>query len=210
MGSEMELKRPLVREILVADSTTIVSVGGGQAISVTHHDLIDQARTFTAVAATDICTLAAAAADKHPRTGLKVRLTTTGTLPAGLALATDYFCIETGTINQVKLASSLQNARDGVAIDITDTGSGTHTCTPTTGTKTFLISYSVDGDNWSSAIFINSLTAITHTAVTLSATEATAIYDFSLADHIRFVKLYVAMPAGQARISLSVCYHGVS
>jgi hypothetical protein len=203
----LDYKQVMNREILVADKTVTVSIGGGAGISITHHDLIDSAKTFTAVAATDIITLAAATTDKHPRTGLKGRLTTTGTLPAGLALATDYFCIETGTNSQVKLASSLANAQAGIAIDITDTGTGTHTWTSTTGTKTFLISYSLDGVNYSSAVFINSLTAITHTAVTLSTSEATAIYDFSLLDHVRFVKVYFAMPAGQARITLNVASH---
>lgn len=59
-------------------------------------------------------------------TGTRVQLTTSGTLPAGLALATDYFIIrETDT--RCKLATSYANARAGTAIDITGAGSGTHT-----------------------------------------------------------------------------------
>ena len=59
-------------------------------------------------------------------TGLKVRLTTSVTLPTGLATATDYFIIAIDA-NTVQFASSLQNALDGVEIDITGYGTGTHT-----------------------------------------------------------------------------------
>lgn len=87
--------------------------------------------TFTA-AATDICTAVA-----H---GLQVgdgpiRLTTTGTLPAGLALATDYWIIEGADADTFKLASSLANAYAGTAVDITGTGSGTHTLSDTASTQ---------------------------------------------------------------------------
>ena len=62
-------------------------------------------------------------------TGDIVQLTTTGTLPAGLALVTDYYVIRTGT-GTLKLASSLANAEAGIAVDITAAaGGGTHTAT---------------------------------------------------------------------------------
>lgn len=58
-------------------------------------------------------------------TGEKVRLTTTGTLPAGLALVTDYYAIYVSdTI--IKLADSLANAYTGTVVAFTDNGSGTH------------------------------------------------------------------------------------
>jgi hypothetical protein len=58
-----------------------------------------------------------------------VRLTTTGTLPAGLATATTYYAIRNGA-GLVQLATSFANACAGTAIDVTDAGSGTHTLTP--------------------------------------------------------------------------------
>jgi hypothetical protein len=74
---------------------------------------------FTA-ATTDICTSAA-----HGFVGgEKVILTTTGTLPAGLALATNYY-VRDVTTNTFKLSAT----PDGEAVNITDTGSGTHTMT---------------------------------------------------------------------------------
>lgn len=61
-------------------------------------------------------------------TGMKVRATTTGTLPTGLALATDYFVIRASSTT-IKLATNLTNAHAGIAIDITGQGTGTHTLT---------------------------------------------------------------------------------
>lgn len=63
-------------------------------------------------------------------TGLVVRFTSTGTLPAPLQPDTDYFvAIISGTIFMI--ATSFNNATvDGVFIDITTVGTGVHTVTP--------------------------------------------------------------------------------
>jgi len=80
--------------------------------------------TFTAVAATNVCT---ATGDRIlTDTGTQVTVSSTTTLPAGLAASTTYFMIyESATT--FRLATSLANAIAGSAIDITDTGTGTHT-----------------------------------------------------------------------------------
>lgn len=71
-------------------------------------------------------------------TGDKGQLTTTGTLPAGLSLATDYYIIKVDNDN-FKLASSLANAVAGSAVDITAAaGGGTHTFTVSTAYKQLL------------------------------------------------------------------------
>jgi hypothetical protein len=78
--------------------------------------------TFTADAGTDVCT--------HTNINLmpytRVQLTTTGTLPAGLSLATDYYVIKVTDLT-CQLATSYANAVAGTAINITDAGTGTHT-----------------------------------------------------------------------------------
>lgn len=82
---------------------------------------------FTADAGTDIITWTTTV--NHPSNilaGTRVRLTTSGTLPAGLALATDYYVIKV-TDDTCKLATSYANAIAGTAINITDAGTGTHT-----------------------------------------------------------------------------------
>lgn len=61
-------------------------------------------------------------------TGTRVRLTTTTTLPAPLATATDYYLIKI-TDSTFYLATSYANAIAGTRIDLTTTGTGTHTIT---------------------------------------------------------------------------------
>lgn len=61
-------------------------------------------------------------------TGTRVQLTTSGTLPAGLATATNYFIIRVSD-TRCKFATSYANAIAGTAINITDAGSGTHNIT---------------------------------------------------------------------------------
>jgi hypothetical protein len=76
--------------------------------------------TFTA-ATTDLITL-----NSHGLlAGDRVRFTNTGgALPAGLAAATNYFVIASGlTANAFKVSATV----GGAAVDITDTGTGTHT-----------------------------------------------------------------------------------
>lgn len=90
---------------------------------------LGQSDTFTADDATDICTWTSTAnIPSNILTGTRVRLTTTTTLPAGLATATDYYVIKVSDTT-FKLATSYANAVAGTAIDITSTGTGTHTVT---------------------------------------------------------------------------------
>ena len=86
--------------------------------------------TFTA-ATTDICTQSA----HGLKNGDPVVLTTSGTLPAGLSLATVYYIIEAST-NTFKLSlTKPQSYTTGgglppvPVVDITDTGTGNHTYT---------------------------------------------------------------------------------
>lgn len=63
-----------------------------------------------------------------------LQMTTTTTVPAGLALTTDYWVIvvSAGTI---QLATTLANAVNGTAVAFTDGGTGTHTLEDTADTK---------------------------------------------------------------------------
>lgn len=76
---------------------------------------------FTANATTDELTVSF----DFQFTGWIVRAATTVTLPAGLSTGVDYFVIFIST-TIVKLATSRANALAGNAIDLTDTGTGTH------------------------------------------------------------------------------------
>lgn len=90
---------------------------------------LSQSDTFTADAGTDICTYTSTVnIPSNILTGTRVRLTTTTTLPAGLATATDYYVIKVSDAT-FSLATSYANAIAGTAINITDAGTGTHTIT---------------------------------------------------------------------------------
>jgi hypothetical protein len=78
--------------------------------------------TFAA-ATTDICTMAG---HGYTTGNGPVQATTSTTLPAGLALTTNYWIINLSS-STFSLASSLANALAGTAVDVTDTGTGTHT-----------------------------------------------------------------------------------
>lgn len=88
---------------------------------------LSQSATFTDVAATDLCTYTSTTnLPSNILTGTRVRFTTTTTLPAPLALATDYYMIYQSD-STFKIATTYANAIAGTAIDLTDTGTGTHT-----------------------------------------------------------------------------------
>lgn len=80
--------------------------------------------TFTADNTTDLLT----SAGHSLSTGDKVQLSSTGTLPAGLSSATDYF-VRFVSSSTLKLATTLPNANNNITIDFTDDGTGTHTLT---------------------------------------------------------------------------------
>lgn len=79
------------------------------------------AQNFTADAGADELT-----ASSHGYvTNNRVQVSSSGTLPAGLSALTTYYVIKVDA-NTFQLATSAANASAGTAIDLTDTGSGTH------------------------------------------------------------------------------------
>lgn len=128
------------------------------------------AGTLVAVAATDVCTTAA-----HDfTTGLKVQLTTSNILPAGLALATDYFVIVIDS-STYKLASSYANAIAGTNIDITSTGTGTHTITPVAiAGASYKTQVSTNSVNWVDLAAASNITAST----TVLVEKLDPMYDY--------------------------------
>ena len=79
-------------------------------------------------------------------TGDLIQLTSTGTLPAGLSTATDYYVIRVDDDN-IKLAASAKDAEEGTAVDITAAaGGGTHTVTGFVQDSRHLDVYSATAD----------------------------------------------------------------
>lgn len=62
--------------------------------------------------------------------GTVCRVSSSGVLPSPLAAATDYYAIH-GSDLHIQLAASLDDARDGIAIVLTDVGTGVHQITAT-------------------------------------------------------------------------------
>lgn len=121
----LRVRRPLddvlMRDIPIAIGTTLPSVFGDTFgnILVTNNNLATgPAKTFTAVAATDVIT---AVGNQFPD-GHKVRVSNTGgALPAPLLVDTDYF-IRDKVGDTFKLAATL----GGAVIDLTTDGTGTN------------------------------------------------------------------------------------
>lgn len=116
--------------------STIVGSTDSEIIGIHHSDKLCVQLTWTnstpaagefTANVTDICTKSA-----HGfTTGLKVRVSSTTTLPGGLSGSTDYFVI-VGTVDTFALSDTLAHALAGTNIvNITDSGTGTHTITPT-------------------------------------------------------------------------------
>jgi hypothetical protein len=87
--------------------------------------LVGATTTFTADASTDA--IALASGSRAPAIGDGVRVSSSGTLPAGLAAATTYYVFYAAGL--MKLATSFANALAGTPVNITDAGTGTHTLT---------------------------------------------------------------------------------
>lgn len=131
--------------------------------------------------------------------GLKVTLTTTGTLPAGLATATPYYLIIVDAGN-VKFASSLQNALDGTPVDITSEGSsaGVNTLVVAALAGSFVMRGSLTGAVWFD--ISPSQTISSETEYLFSLTQPT----------VKFVALGVAISAGQLTIDQTYLGKGLA
>jgi hypothetical protein len=81
-------------------------------------------------------------------TGVKGQFSTTGTLPGGIALSTDYWIIKVDN-DTIRIALSLANAEAGSAEILNSNGTGTHTFTPATFSgATLKLQSSIDGQNF--------------------------------------------------------------
>jgi len=87
---------------------------------------LGRSATFTAATSDIITYTGVGSLPSNLLTGTRVRVSTTTTLPAPLATATDYYLIRIDN-DTCELATSYANAIAGTQIDITTTGTGTHT-----------------------------------------------------------------------------------
>lgn len=115
-------------EILTTGTTLYQTVSTKNLVSLLVTSAANQTATFTTSAtAENFITLSKDIAD-----GIHVVLTTATTLPAGLALATNYYTINSGGSASSGFSSKkcqLSLTRGGAAVAITGAGTGVHTAT---------------------------------------------------------------------------------
>lgn len=120
-----------IRAVNVSDIPGAVFASAETSNNLLYDDVayLGRAFTFTADASTDQITLGAGGTAVNWDYTV-VQFTTTGTLPAGLSLSTNYYLrfISSGVY---KVSTTLANAIAATYVNITDTGSGTHTATST-------------------------------------------------------------------------------
>ena len=132
-------------------------------------------------------------------TGRKGQFTSTGTLPTGLALATDYYLIRVDE-NNFKVASSLVNAQAGTAINITGTGTGgaTHTFTPTAISGASLkLQESNNGSTWDD---------VSGSSVNITADGD--IWVSQASPRAAWLRAYLTIAAGQVDATFNLCVKG--
>jgi hypothetical protein len=129
-SAAIEWNQPLSRVDALAHSPDSVMVGhrshreligdGAATSFAINHNLGTSPVDFTADDTTDVVT----AVNHRMINGDIARLTTTDTLPAGLSTGTNYY-----VVNRTPDTLQLSATAGGAAIDISDTGTGTHTMT---------------------------------------------------------------------------------
>lgn len=100
-----------------------------------------------------------------------IRFTTTGGLPDGLAIATDYWMIRRNA-DSFSLATSRANAISNVAIDMTTAGTGVHTLVDTAATRSILWDYQTLM-RWEDVVNVTANAIESGTAQTGTATSIT-------------------------------------
>ena len=109
-------------------------------------------------------------------TGTVGQLTTTGALPTGLSLATNYFIIRLSA-DTFAFATSLANAIAGTKIDLTAQGSGNDTFTPSA--KSGSLQYQVSNVALPDAAAASTDWVNKGSAVTISGAAATTSAEYS-------------------------------
>lgn len=186
------------------DPAVVVAVGYAQGVGVTpvfnsgRYALISNVtvntggQTFTC-AVTNICTATAHGFGL----GTQVTVSTTGTLPTGLAPATTYYVIPL-TVNTFSLATSLVNAQAGTAITISGVGTPTNTITYSTlAGGAVKLQGSMDGVVWAD-LPIKATGDATKSA-TIAATGVVYLSDWDMS--YKFVRAYFTVTAGQITVS---------
>lgn len=126
-------------KLFVGQSSSTLVAASGTMTNVRRPLVVADSTVSSITAGTDTITTSSA---HNLETGDgPIRVTTTGSLTGtGLALATDYWIVKVDGTN-IKLATSLSNAYAGTVVDLTGSGTGTHTIDVTASTQRGLDGY---------------------------------------------------------------------
>lgn len=122
-------KKESLNNIITTRTGTPVDVRGASLYSIQAVVDVNVPAAVVAANTTIDATANTITATNDLTTGTKLQVTTNGGLPGGISGGTDYFAIQTSTA-VFQLATTLNNALAGTAVDITTQGTGTHTYTP--------------------------------------------------------------------------------
>jgi len=205
-----DITKTLMSGTKVTSESQVAAIHTGSSVGIQLYldDTTPSAATFTAVAATDLCTATA----HGMATGLKVVATTTGSLPGGVP--TDPCYVIAVSADTFKLAATLADALAGANINISSTGSGTHTLTPSTGgTRSLALSFSIDGVRYSNSVRIEAENGdgdadcdlVTIPAITLPSTATTYLYSLNKAlKGMKHIKAALTLADGQGTVEVTV------
>ena len=165
--------------------------------------IITAAIDFTAEPTTDVCTTNI---NHGLSTGAKIQLTTTGSLPSGLSLMTDYYVI-VDSPTTFSIADTLEHAKAGTGtIDITSIGSGLHRCSNpnvnflTKGLKAGHF-FSSAGTKWEIInVTVNTFTLVGGTYPTTTVAAAYEIFEKDLTPIDRIVMSFKGSPNSRVEI----------
>lgn len=113
-------------EILAEDGSYLLTEGGDRLATKSYDVYVDYYSATFATSDINTSTEVFTESSHKYQTGDAVEVSTTDTIPGGLAVLTTYYVINASS-STIKLATTLANAKAGTAINITSTGVGTHT-----------------------------------------------------------------------------------
>ena len=114
-------------EIVAEDGSYLITEAGDRIATKNYDKYVSYySATFATSDVDDVTNETFTEASHKYQTGDAVQISSTDTIPAGLAASTTYYVINASS-STIKLATTLANAKAGTAINLTSQGVGTHT-----------------------------------------------------------------------------------
>ena len=172
-------------DVQVAEAATPLAGGVNSDVNATDDEFTLTAHTF--------------------QTGLKIALTSSGTLPTGLS-ATDYYVIVVDA-NTIQLASSLANAEAGTAVTFSSQGASGSTITFTPGALAGVIA--VQGSNdYNPHLGTGTFYSLTFSPTLAQPADNNSGYLVGLTFYWKYIKILYTPTTGQGELSVTLFGRG--